>query len=216
MKGMVLPGTLFEEFGFNYIGPIDGHDLDTLVHTLANVRDAFRAAVPARHHQEGLRLSQGRRRPDPLSRRQQVRSRGRHRGQARRQADATRRSSATGCATWRRRDPRVVGITPAMREGSGLVRFSQEYPERYFDVGIAEQHAVTFAAGLACEGMQPGGRDLFDVPAARVRPARSTTSCCRTCRSCSRSTARVSSAPTARRTSAPSTSRTCAACPTRR
>ena len=85
----------------------------------------------------------------------QVRSGGRHRAEAGGEARRTRRSSATGSATWRRADPRLVGITPAMREGSGLVRFSQEFPDRYFDVGIAEQHAVTFAAGLACEGMKP-------------------------------------------------------------
>jgi len=153
-KGMVLPGTMFEELGFNYIGPIDGHDLGALVGTLRNVRELkgpqFLHVVTRKGH-----------------------------GYARAEADpilyhgVTRFDPATGIVPkpggkpsytqvfgdWvcdmAARDPRLVCITPAMREGSGLVRFSKEYPERYFDVGIAEQHAVTFAAGLACEGMKP-------------------------------------------------------------
>ncbi len=155
VKGMVLPGTLFEEFGFNYIGPIDGHDVDALVKTLANIRELKGPQFLHVVTKKGLWLPEGRGRPDPLSRRDQVRSGRRHRAQGRRASPVTRRCSATGCATWRRGTSRVVGITPAMREGSGLVRFSQEYPDRYFDVGIAEQHAVTFAGGLACEGMKP-------------------------------------------------------------
>ena len=153
-KGMILPGTIFEEFGFNYLGPIDGHDLDTLVSTLDNVK--------ALKGPQFLHV---------LTKKGQ--------GYARAEADpilyhgVTRFDPAIGIVTkaagkpsytqvfgdWlcdmAARDPRLVCITPAMREGSGLVRFSQEYPNRYFDVGIAEQHAVTFAAGLACEGMKP-------------------------------------------------------------
>ncbi len=154
MKGMVLPGTLFEEFGFNYIGPIDGHDLDTLVKTLSNVR---KLSGPQLLH---------------------VMTRKGH-GYAKAEEDpilyhgVTKFDPAVGIVPkppgkpsytqvfgdWlcdmAARDVRLIGITPAMREGSGLVRFSQEYPDRYFDVGIAEQHALTFAAGLACEGMKP-------------------------------------------------------------
>ena len=152
---MVLPGTMFEEFGFNYIGPIDGHDLDTLVATLENVKalkgPQFLHVITRKGHgyaraEADPILYHGVTRFDPV---------GRHRTESRRQADATRRSSAIGYATWPTRDPRLVCITPAMREGSGLVRFSKEHPDRYFDVGIAEQHAVTFAGGLACEGMKP-------------------------------------------------------------
>ena len=130
MKGMVLPGTLFEEFGFNYIGPIDGHDVDMLAQTLANVKALQGPAAPARDHEEGLRLRAGRGGPDPLPRR--------HASSIRPSASCRRppakpdlhaASSATGCATWRRADPRLVAITPAMREGSGLVRFSQEFPD---------------------------------------------------------------------------------------
>ena len=159
MKGMVLPGTLFEEMGFNYFGPIDGHDLDTLVETLRNLRDlkgpqflhvvtrkgkgyAPAEADPITWHGPG---------PFDSGDGQDL--------QGKEHADRpTPRSSATGCATWRARDPRIVGITPAMREGSGLVEFSKRFPERYFDVAIAEQHAVTFAAGLACEGCGPWSR----------------------------------------------------------
>jgi len=154
MKGMVLPGTLFEEFGFNYIGPIDGHDLDTLTRTLANVRalpgPQFLHVITKKGYgypkaEEDPILYHGVTKFDPA-------------------VGLTPKASAKPTYTqvfgdWlcdmAARDERVVGITPAMREGSGLVRFSQEFPARYFDVGIAEQHAVTFAAGLACEGMRP-------------------------------------------------------------
>ncbi|HEX7271997.1 MAG TPA: 1-deoxy-D-xylulose-5-phosphate synthase [Casimicrobiaceae bacterium] len=154
MKGMVLPGTLFEEFGFNYIGPIDGHDLDTLVKTLSNVKQ-----LPGRQLLHVMtRKGHGylRAEEDPIL----------YHG-------VTKFDPAVGFAPkppsrptytqvfgeWlcdmARRDLRLIGITPAMREGSGMVRFSEEYRDRYFDVGIAEQHALTFAAGLACEGMKP-------------------------------------------------------------
>ena len=171
MKGMVLPGTLFEEFGFNYIGPIDGHDVDVLVRTLANVRALQRPAAPARDHAQGLRLRAGRGRPDPLPRRDAVRPGRGHRRQGARQARVHAGLRRLARATWRRATSASSRITPAMREGSGLVRFSQAFPDRYFDVGIAEQHAVTFAAGLACDGHEAGGRDLLDVPPARLRPA---------------------------------------------
>ena len=172
-KGMVTPSTLFEEFGFNYIGPIDGHDLDVADPHAAATSERLRGPqflhVVTRKGQ-GYKLAEA----DPVLYHgvSQVRSAAR----ASRPASAaasppTRRCSATGCATWRPGDARLVGITPAMREGSGLVQFAEQFPDRYFDVGIAEQHAVTFAAGLACEGMQAGGGDLLDLPAARLRPA---------------------------------------------
>ena len=154
MKGMVLPGTLFEEFGFNYIGPIDGHDVDTLVRTLANVKALkgpqllhviTRKGYGYARAEEDPILYHGVTKFDPAV------------GIV--PKPATRPAYTQVFGDWLQdmaaADPRLVAITPAMREGSGLVRFSQEYPERYFDVGIAEQHAVTFAAGLACEGMKP-------------------------------------------------------------
>jgi 1-deoxy-D-xylulose-5-phosphate synthase len=154
MKGMVLPGTLFEEFGFNYIGPIDGHDLDTLVKTLANVKEL---SGPQLLHVM-TRKGQGydRAEADPIL----------YHGVPRFDPAAgiiakppAKTSYTHVFGDWLcdmgKRDLRLIGITPAMREGSGMVRFSQEFPERYFDVGIAEQHALTFAAGLACEGMKP-------------------------------------------------------------
>jgi 1-deoxy-D-xylulose-5-phosphate synthase len=154
MKGMVLPGTLFEEFGFNYIGPIDGHDLDTLVKTLSNVKQL--PGPQLLHVVTGKGHGYERAEADPIL-----------------YHSVTKFDPAIGVVPkpaakptytqvfgdWlcdmAERDLRLIGITPAMREGSGLVRFSQAYPDRYFDVGIAEQHAVTFAAGLACEGMKP-------------------------------------------------------------
>ncbi len=158
VKGMLLPGTLFEEFGFNYLGPVDGHDVDTLTSTLHNLRNlrglqflhvvtrkgkgyAPAEVDPIQYHgvskfdpAAGI-IAKAAPVPAPVPGYTQV------------FGDWLCDMAAT--------DPRVVGITPAMREGSGLVRFSREYPDRYFDVGIAEQHAVTFGAGLACDGMKP-------------------------------------------------------------
>src|SRR5215467_645786 len=154
MKGMVLPGTLFEEFGFNYIGPIDGHDLDTLVRTLSNVKELsgpqLLHIMTRKGHgypkaEDDPILYHGVTKFDPAV------------GIVAKPAGKPSYTQVFGdwLCDMARRDMRLIGITPAMREGSGLVRFSQEYPDRYFDVGIAEQHALTFAAGLACEGMKP-------------------------------------------------------------
>jgi len=154
VKGMVLPGTLFEEFGFNYIGPVDGHDVDALVKTLANIRELkgpqFLHIVTKKGYgypkaEEDPILYHGVSKFDPAV------------GYNPRPPAKPPYLQVFGdwLCDMAAKDSRVVGITPAMREGSGLVRFSQEYPTRYFDVGIAEQHAVTFAGGLACEGMKP-------------------------------------------------------------
>ncbi len=153
-KGMVVPGTLFEEFGLNYIGPIDGHDLDSLIPTLQNIKalegPQFLHVVTRKG--QGYKLAEA----DPVL----------YHGPGKfdpnvgiTRAAATKPTYTQIFGDWlvdaASADARVVGITPAMREGSGLVRFEKEFPDRYFDVGIAEQHAVTFAAGLACDGMKP-------------------------------------------------------------
>ncbi len=154
MKGMLLPGTLFEEFGFNYIGPIDGHDLDMLTRTLAKVRALPGAQFLHVITRKGYGYSQAEKDPilyhgvtqfDPAV--------------GLKPKAATKPTYTQIFSDWicdiAAQDERIVAITPAMREGSGLVAFSQRFASRYFDVGIAEQHAVTFAAGLACEGMRP-------------------------------------------------------------
>jgi 1-deoxy-D-xylulose-5-phosphate synthase len=155
LKGMVLPGTLFEELGFNYIGPVDGHDVKSLVTTLKNLRQlhgpqflhvvtrkgkgyAPAEADPIKWHGPGPF--------DPAS------------GTIfKEKASGPTYSQIFGqwLCDMAARDPRIIGVTPAMREGSGLVEFSKKFPDRYFDVAIAEQHAVTFAAGLAVEGLKP-------------------------------------------------------------
>ena len=156
MKGMVLPGTLFEEFGFNYIGPVDGHDLNALLQTLTNIKQLpgpqFLHIVTKKG--KGYELAEA----NPclyhgVSRFDSVA------GIAESKSSAGKPTYTQIFSDWlcdmAAQDARLVAITPAMREGSGLVRFSQEYPQRYFDVGIAEQHALTFAAGLACEKVKP-------------------------------------------------------------
>jgi 1-deoxy-D-xylulose-5-phosphate synthase len=158
-KGMITPSTLFEEFGFNYTGPIDGHNIEVLVDTLSNVKrlegPQFLHVVTRKG--QGYKLAE----EDPIA----------YHGpgkfdpgvglvKAKSPAGARPRPTYTQIfGEWlcdmARADARLIGITPAMREGSGLVKFSQEFPDRYYDVGIAEQHAVTFAAGLAVEGQKP-------------------------------------------------------------
>ena len=154
VKGMVTPSTLFEEFGFNYIGPIDGHDLDALIPTLANIRKLkgpqFLHVITRKG--QGYKLAE----EDPIA----------YHGPGKFDPAEGLKKTAGGRPTYSQifgdwlcemaaADPRLVAVTPAMREGSGMVGYSERFPERYFDVGIAEQHAVTFAAGLACEGMKP-------------------------------------------------------------
>ncbi|MHB1232945.1 MAG: 1-deoxy-D-xylulose-5-phosphate synthase [Burkholderiales bacterium] len=154
MKGMVVPSTLFEEFGFNYLGPIDGHDLDALIDTLSNIKKLegpqFLHIVTKKG--QGYKLAEddpclyhGVAKFDPAD------------GVASKVSSKPSYTQVFGdwLCDMAAGDWRLVGITPAMREGSGMVRFSEEHPERYFDVGIAEQHALTFAAGLACEGLKP-------------------------------------------------------------
>ncbi|HRN74406.1 1-deoxy-D-xylulose-5-phosphate synthase [Ottowia sp.] len=158
-KGMVLPATLFEKFGFNYIGPIDGHDLDALIPTLENIRELMaQQSGPQFLHVvtrkgQGYKLAEA----DPIA----------YHGPGKfdpavglvKPATPPRQTFTQVFGRWlcdmAEQDQRLVGITPAMREGSGMVEFHQRFPKRYYDVGIAEQHAVTFAAGLACEGLKP-------------------------------------------------------------
>jgi 1-deoxy-D-xylulose-5-phosphate synthase len=155
MKGMVLPGTIFEELGFNYIGPMDGHDIKELVVTLRNMRNLKGPQLLHVVTRKGKGYDPAEKDPikwhgpgpfDPKS------------GTIYKEK-ATGPSYSQVFGQWlcdmAARDPRIVGITPAMREGSGLVEYSKKFPQRYFDVAIAEQHAVTFAAGLACEGLRP-------------------------------------------------------------
>ncbi|MEW8013696.1 MAG: 1-deoxy-D-xylulose-5-phosphate synthase [Candidatus Sedimenticola endophacoides] len=154
MKGMVMPGTLFEELGFNYIGPIDGHDMETLVSTLHNMRAMRgpRILHVVTQKGRGYEPAEG----DPCAY-HGVTPFDRETGKMERTPGGPTYTQVFGdwlCDT-AAGDPRLVAITPAMCEGSGMVRFAGEYPERYYDVGIAEQHAVTFAAGLACEGVKP-------------------------------------------------------------
>jgi 1-deoxy-D-xylulose-5-phosphate synthase len=154
-KGMVVPGTIFEEFGLNYVGPIDGHDLDSLIPTLENLRDAkgpqFLHVVTRKGM--GYKLAEA----DPVN----YHGPGKFDVAIGLQIPATppKQTFTQVFGQWlcdmAQADRRLVGITPAMREGSGLVEFEQRFPDRYHDVGIAEQHAVTFAAGLACEGFKP-------------------------------------------------------------
>jgi 1-deoxy-D-xylulose-5-phosphate synthase len=154
-KGMVVPATMFEEFGFNYIGPIDGHDLDSLIPTLENIKKLkgpqFLHVVTKKG--QGYKLAEA----EPIL----------YHGTGKfNPLEGIKPAAAPAKLTYTEVfgnwlcdmaaiDPRLVGITPAMREGSGMVRFHAQYPERYFDVGIAEQHSVTFAGGLATEGMKP-------------------------------------------------------------
>jgi len=154
-KGMVVPGTIFEEFGFNYVGPIDGHDLDSLIPTLENLKSLkgpqFLHVVTKKGM--GYKLAEA----DPVN----------YHGPGKFDPAIGLQKPATPAKTTFTQvfgqwlcdmaavDERLVGITPAMREGSGMVEFEKRFPSRYHDVGIAEQHAVTFAAGLACEGLKP-------------------------------------------------------------
>ncbi|MBY0572228.1 MAG: 1-deoxy-D-xylulose-5-phosphate synthase [Undibacterium sp.] len=154
-KGMVVPATMFEEFGFNYIGPIDGHDLDSLIPTLQNIKNLkgpqFLHVVTKKG--QGYKLAEA----DPIL----------YHGPGKfNPAEGIKPSSAPAKQTYTQvfgqwlcdmaaTDEKLIGITPAMREGSGMVEFEQRFPQRYYDVGIAEQHAVTFAAGMATEGLKP-------------------------------------------------------------
>ncbi|WP_426209929.1 1-deoxy-D-xylulose-5-phosphate synthase [Massilia sp. TWP1-3-3] len=153
-KGMVVPATMFEEFGFNYIGPIDGHDLESLIPTLENIKKLkgpqFLHVVTKKG--QGYKLAEA----EPIL----------YHGTGKFNPNEGIKPGAAGKTTYTEvfgswlcdmaaADKRLVGITPAMREGSGMVKFEEKFPDRYFDVGIAEQHSVTFAGGLATEGLKP-------------------------------------------------------------
>ncbi len=153
-KGMVMPGTLFEELGFNYIGPIDGHDLPTLIETLKNMRQMKGPRFLHVVTQKGKGYNPAEADPCVYH---GVTPFDRATGQLKKKAQSKSYTQVFGdwLCDMAEKDPRLMGITPAMREGSGLVEYSERFPERYFDVGIAEQHALTFAAGMACEGFKP-------------------------------------------------------------
>ena len=153
-KGMLVPATLFEEFGLNYIGPIDGHDLDSLIPTLQNLKilegPQFLHVVTKKG--QGYKLAE----VDPIL----------YHGPGKFNPSEGIKPAAAGKMTYTQvfgdwlcdmaaQDDKLIAITPAMREGSGMVKFEQKFPDRYYDVGIAEQHAVTFAGGMACEGLKP-------------------------------------------------------------
>ncbi|MGA0381975.1 MAG: 1-deoxy-D-xylulose-5-phosphate synthase [Arenicellales bacterium] len=154
LKGMVMPSTLFEELGFNYIGPIDGHDIHTLVATLRNMKAMTgpRFLHIATQKGKGFKPAEG----EPIT----FHGIGPFNPSTGKiEKKSAKRTYTQVFGDWlcdmAARDSRLIGITPAMREGSGLVRFEGEFPDRYFDVGIAEQHALTFAAGAACDGLKP-------------------------------------------------------------
>lgn len=154
-KGMLVPGTLFEELGWNYIGPIDGHDLPTLVATLRNMRDLkgpqFLHVVTKKG--KGFAPAEA----DPIGYHAITKLEPINAPAAPKKASGPKYSNVFGqwLCDMASQDPRLVGITPAMKEGSDLVAFAERFPDRYFDVAIAEQHAVTLAAGMACDGAKP-------------------------------------------------------------
>lgn len=155
VKGMVIPGTLFEELGFNYIGPIDGHDIPTLIATLKNLKELSGPQFLHIVTKKGKGYPPAEKNPCAYHGVSAFdRQTGKQNKTASKGPTYTEVFSQWLC-DMAAADQRLVGITPAMREGSGLVEFSQRYPSRYFDVGIAEQHCVTFAAGLACDGLKP-------------------------------------------------------------
>ncbi|MDR2164301.1 MAG: 1-deoxy-D-xylulose-5-phosphate synthase [Zoogloeaceae bacterium] len=156
VKGMIVPGTLFEEFGFHYYGPIDGHDLGVLIPALENIRKLrgprFLHVITTKG--QGYKLAEA----DPVLYHGVGKfdaEKGVAAGGARDGGKTYTQAFGDWLCDTAKTDPRLVAITPAMREGSGLTRFAREFPDRHFDVGIAEQHAVTFAAGLAAEGLKP-------------------------------------------------------------
>ena len=154
VKGMVIPGTLFEEFGFNYIGPIDGHDVNVLLDTLSNIRKLTGPQFLHIVTQKGKGYDKAE--ADCLLY-HGVSKFDRTNGIVPKEASNPTYTQVFGhwLCDMAEQDPRVVGITPAMCEGSGMSEFAERFPARYFDVGIAEQHALTFAAGLACDGYKP-------------------------------------------------------------
>ncbi|RZI87244.1 MAG: 1-deoxy-D-xylulose-5-phosphate synthase [Pseudomonas sp.] len=154
-KGMLVPGTLFEELGWNYIGPIDGHDLPTLIATLRNMRDLKGPQFLHVVTKKGKGFAPAE--VDPIVYHAITKLEPADKPVVPQQASGPKYSAVFGqwLCDMAAADPRLVGITPAMKEGSDLVAFSERYPERYFDVAIAEQHAVTLAAGMACEGAKP-------------------------------------------------------------
>ena len=151
MKGMVVPGTLFDELGLNYMGPLDGHDLPALVATLNNIKDLQGPQFLHLVTRKGKGYLPAEESP--------IGSHSQTKLEAFKGQNEKKKSYSNVFGEWlvqqAEKSPELMAITPAMREGSDLIAFSEQFPERYFDVAIAEQHAVTLAAGLACEGMKP-------------------------------------------------------------
>jgi 1-deoxy-D-xylulose-5-phosphate synthase len=154
MKGMVAPATLFEELGFNYVGPIDGHDLLTLMHTIRNMRELQGPLLLHIITQKGKGFAPAENDPVGYHAITKIEPK---KTAADSKPKGPKYQDVFGqwLCDMAEREPRLIGITPAMSEGSGMVPFAERFPERYFDVAIAEQHAVTLAAGLACDGMKP-------------------------------------------------------------
>ena len=155
MKGMVIPGTLFEELGFNYIGPIDGHDMETLVTTLRNLRKLKGPQFLHVVTKKGKGYAPAEEDPCVYHGVGKFHPESGKLDKAAQSGPTYTQVFSEWLCDMAAQDQRLVGITPAMREGSGLVKFSETYPDRYYDVGIAEQHAVTVAAGMACDGVKP-------------------------------------------------------------
>ena len=155
MKGMVSPATLFEELGFNYIGPIDGHDIDLLVHTLENMRDLQGPQLLHIMTQKGKGFAPAEMDPIGFHAINKIEPEPKKPVAVKPKIPKYQDVFGQWICDMAEKDPRLVGITPAMCEGSGLVEFSKRFPRRYHDVAIAEQHAVTLAAGMACDGLKP-------------------------------------------------------------
>jgi|TARA_B110000037_G_scaffold222772_1_gene299459 1-deoxy-D-xylulose-5-phosphate synthase len=150
VKGMVIPGTLFEEFGFNYIGPIDGHNLDTLIDTLSNIKELKGPQFLHISTKKGFGYKPAEKDPNKFHGISKLGDKG---------SGLFNKTYTDIFSEWlmdtAKRDSKLCAITPAMSDGSGLNEFSRKYPKRFFDVGIAEQHALTFAAGLSCKEIKP-------------------------------------------------------------